>query len=117
MEIRTSYLAFMLTACCEHSVGRGVVWSTHYLTKEAKLSCRNHVYDTWDVIEHSLDLVISDVVFLNLHYGNVEYSSNAAVEEDFKLSKEILSERPIFTSPEEKVHRNRAKKKIFAVCI
>ena len=68
------------------------MWSTHYLTKEAKLSCRNHVYDTWDVIEHSSNLVISDVVFLNLHYGNVEYLSNAAVEEDFKLSKEILSE-------------------------
>jgi hypothetical protein len=100
VEIRTSYLAFMLTACCEHSASRGVVWSTHYLTKEAKLSCHNHVYDTWDVIEHSSNLVISDVVFLNLHYGNVEYSSNAVVEEDFKLSKEILSEPPVFTSPE-----------------
>jgi hypothetical protein len=47
-----------------------------------------------------LHLVISDVVFLNLHYRNVEYSSYAAVEEDFKLLKEILSERPILTSPE-----------------
>ena len=90
----------MLTACCENSAGRGVVWSTHYLTKEAELSCCNHVYDMWDVIEHSSNLFVSDVVFLNLHYGNVEYSSNAAVEEDFKSSKEILSERPIFTSPE-----------------
>ncbi len=91
VEIRTSYIAFMLTACCEHSVGRGVVWSMHYLTKEAKLSCRNHVYDTSNVIEHLPDLVISDVVFLNLQYGNVEYLSNAAVKEYFKLSKEILS--------------------------
>ncbi len=38
VEIRMSYLAFMLTACCEHSAGRGVMWSTHYLTKEAKLN-------------------------------------------------------------------------------
>ena len=90
----------MLTACCEYSVGRGVVWSTHYLTKEAELSCCNHVYDTWDVKEHSSNLVISDVVFLNLHYGNVEYSSYAVVEEDFKPLKEALSEQPIFTSPE-----------------
>ncbi len=100
MEIGTSYLAFTLTACCEHSEGRGVVWSTHYLTKEAELSHCNHVYDTWDVIEHSSNLVISDVVFLNLHYGNEEYSSDAAVKEDFKSLKEILSEQPIFTSPE-----------------
>ena len=92
VEIRTSYLAFMLTACCEHSAGRGVVWSTHYPTKESKLPCRNHVYDTRNVIEHLSDLVISDVVFLNLQYGDVEYSPNAAVKEDFKLSKEILSE-------------------------
>ena len=92
MEIRTPYLALMLTACCEHSAGRGVVWSPHYLTKETKLSRCNHVYDTRNIIEHSSDLVISDVVFLNLQYGDVEYSPNAAVKEDFKLSKEILSE-------------------------
>ncbi len=92
VEIRTSYLAFMLTACCKHSAGRGVVWYTNYFTKETKLSHRNHVYDTRNVIEQSSDLVISDVVFLNLQYGDVEYSPNAVVKEDFELLKEILSE-------------------------
>ena len=94
LEIGTSHLAFMLTACCEHSAAWGVMWAMHYLTKEAKLSGCNHGYDTWNIIEHSSNLVISDVVFLNLHYGNVKYLSNAAVEEDFKSSKEILSKQP-----------------------
>jgi hypothetical protein len=66
------------------------MWTSYYLTKESKLSSGNHVDNTWNVIKHLTNLLIADVVFLNLHYGDVEYLSDAMMEENFKLSKKIL---------------------------
>jgi hypothetical protein len=65
--------------------------TSYYFTKESKLSGGNHVDNTWNVIKHLTNLLIADVVFLNLHYGNVEYSLDATMEENFKSSKKFLS--------------------------
>ena len=117
VEIGTSAFAFVLTAGCEHPTSWRVMWTSYYFAKEAKLSGSNHVYDTWYVIEHLANLLIADVVFLNLHYGDVEYPPDATMKENFKLLKKVLSKRPILTSPKKRVHRDRVKEKILAVCI
>jgi hypothetical protein len=93
------------------------MWTSYYFAKEAELSGDNHVYDTWYVIEHLANLLIVDVVFLNLHYGNVEYPQDATLKENFKLLKKVLSKQPILTSPKKKFHRDCMKEKILAVCI
>ena len=93
------------------------MWTSYYFAKEAELSGGNHVYDTCYVIEHLANLLIVDVVFLNLHYGDVEYLPDATMKENFKSSKKVLSKQPILTSQKKKVHRDRAKEKILAVHI
>jgi hypothetical protein len=60
---------------------------------------------------------IADMVFLNLHYGDVEYPPDAMMKENFKLSKKVLLKLPILTPPKKKVHRDCAKEKILAVQI
>jgi hypothetical protein len=117
VEIGTSAFAFVLTVGCEHPPSLRVMWTLYYFAKEAKLSGGNHVYDTWYGIEHLANLLIVDVVFLNLHYGDVEYPPDAMMKENFKSSKKVLLKQPILTSPKKKVHRDRAKEKILAVCI
>jgi hypothetical protein len=89
----------------------------YYFAKEAELSGGNNVYDTWYVIEHLVNLLIADVVFLNLHYGDVEYPPDAMMKENFKSLKKVLSKQPILTSPKKKVNRDCAKEKLFAVRI
>jgi hypothetical protein len=75
------------------------MWTSYYFAKEAELPGGNHVYDTWYVIEHLASLLIADVVFLNLHYGDVEYPPDTTMKENFKSSKKVLSKGPILTSP------------------
>ena len=58
--------------------------------KEAELSGGNHVYDTWNIIEHLTNHLIVDVVFLNSHCGNVEYLTDATMEENFKLLEKVF---------------------------
>jgi hypothetical protein len=91
VEIRTSAFALVLTASPEHPTSWRVMWASYYFTKESKLSGGNHVDNTWNVIEHMTNLLIADVVILNLHYGDVEYSLDATMEANFKLSKKVLS--------------------------
>ncbi len=117
VEIGTSALAFVVTAGCERPTSCRVMCTLYYFAKEAKLSGGNHVYDTWNVIEHLTNLLIADVVFLNLHYGDAGYLLDARMKENFKLLKKVLSKRPILTSPKKKVHRDHAKEKILAVHI
>ncbi len=117
MEIETSVFGFVLKAGCEHLTSWRVMWTLYYFAKEAELSGGNQVYDTWYVIEHLANLLIVDVVFLNLHYGDVEYPPDATMKENFKSSKKVLSKQSIITSPRKKVHRDRTKEKILAVCI
>ncbi len=90
VEIVTSVFALVLTASCEHPTSWRVMRTSYYFTKESKLSGGNHVDNTWNVIKHLTNLLIADVVFLNLHYGNVEYLLNATMEENFKSSKKFL---------------------------
>ncbi len=93
------------------------MWALYYFAKEAKLSSGNHVYDTWNVIEHLTNVLIAGVVFLNLHYEDAKYLPDATMKENFKSSKKILLKQPILTSPQKKVHRDHAKEKILAVRI
>jgi hypothetical protein len=91
VEIGMSAFALVLTASCEHPTSWRVMRTSYYITKEYKLSGSNHVDNTWNVIKHLTNLLIADVVFLNLHYGNVEYLLDATMEENFKSSKKFLS--------------------------
>ncbi len=86
-EIRMSAFAFVLTACCEHPTSWRVMWTLYYFTKEAKLSVSNHVHNTWNVIEHLTNLLVANVTFLNLHYGDVEDLPDARMGEYFKFPK------------------------------
>jgi hypothetical protein len=52
---------------------------------EVGLTCRNHVSDTWDGIEHLADLFILYSIFIDLGDQDLEDPANAAVEEDLKL--------------------------------
>ena len=67
------------------------MWALYYFAKEAELSGGNHVYDTWNGIKHLTNLFIVDVVFLNLTFGDVEYLSDATMEENFKSAEKVLS--------------------------
>jgi hypothetical protein len=87
VEIGTSTFAFVLTAGCDHPTSWRVMWALYYFTKEAKLSGSNHVHNTWNVIEHLTNLLVANVTFLNLHYGDVEDLPDAMMEEYFMFSK------------------------------
>ncbi len=89
MEIGTSAFALVLTAGCEHPTSWRVMRTSYYFTKEFKLSGGNHVDNTWNVIKHLTNLLIADVVFLNLHYGDVVYSLDATMEEEVMVSKRV----------------------------
>ena len=102
VEIGMSVFVFVLAAGCEHLTSWRVMWTLYYFAKEAKLSGGNHVYDTWYVIEHLTNLLIADVVFLNLHYGDVEYFPDATMKKNFKSLKKVLSKQPVLTSPKKK---------------
>ncbi len=90
VEIGSSAFALVLTASCEHPTSWRVMRTSYYFTKESKLSGGNHVDNTWNVLKHLTNLLIADVVLLNLHYGDVEYSSDATMEENFKSLRKIL---------------------------
>jgi hypothetical protein len=81
----------VLTAGCEHPTSWRVRWASYHLAKEANLSGGNHVHNTWNVTEHLVNLLIADVTFLNLHYGDVEDSLDATMVEYFIFSKKGLS--------------------------
>ncbi len=87
VDIGTSAFAFVLTAGCEHPTSWRVMWTLYYFTKEAKLSGGIHVHKTWNVIEHLMNLLVANVMFLNLHYGDVEDLPDAMMEEYFKFPK------------------------------
>jgi hypothetical protein len=91
VEIGTSTLAFMLAAGCEHSTSWGVMWSLYYFANKSKSSVSNHVSNTWNVVEHLANLLISDMAFLNFCYGDVENSTHTAMKKYFKLSEKGLS--------------------------
>jgi hypothetical protein len=91
VEIEMSAFVLVLKASCEHPMSWRVMQTSYYFTKKSKLSGGNHVDNTWNVIKHLTKLLIADVVFLNLHYENVEYLLDATMEETFKSSKKFLS--------------------------
>jgi hypothetical protein len=103
--------AFVLTTGCEHPTSWRVIWALYYFAKEAQLSGGNHVYDAWNVIEHLANLFIVDVVFLNLHDGDVEYPLDATMKENFKSLEKVLSKQPVLTSPKKKVHWDCTKRR------
>jgi hypothetical protein len=72
------------------------------LCQESQVVWWQSYYDTWNVIEHLTNLLIVDVVFLNLHYGDVEYLLDATMKENFKSLKKVLLKQPILTSLKEK---------------
>ncbi len=93
----------MLAAGNEHALGRGIIWSSDNLSKEAKLSCSNHILNAGDVIKHPAYLLVAYVILLDISDQNVYDPADVAVQEDFKLVEEGLAKRPIFTSPQKKV--------------
>ncbi len=108
---------FVLIAGREHPAGWKVMRASHHFAKEAELSGDNHAHDTWDVIKHLAIFFIKDVVFLDLHEGDVEYPPDATIKENLKSLEKILSKRPVFAYPKKKIHRDCPKEKVFAVCV
>ena len=77
--------AFVSTASCEHSTGLRVMWASHYyFAKKTELPGGNHVDNAWDVIKHLANFVITDVIFLDLYNGDVEYPPDASMKENLK---------------------------------
>ncbi len=101
MKVGAAAIALVLSAGGEHVAGRVVVQPLDNFPKEAKLPGSNHVLDAWDVVEHVAYLFISKMLFLHINDGDVEDPSNTLMEEDFEVAEEILSQRPVLTSPEE----------------
>ena len=91
MKIGTSTFAFVLAACCEHPMIWRIMWALYYLTKEAKLSGSNHVHNTQNVIEHSANLLIANVLFLDFCYGDMKDVSDAMMEGYFKFPEKGMS--------------------------
>jgi hypothetical protein len=66
------------------------MWASHYFAKETELPGGNHVDDTWDVINHLANFVVTDAIFLDSHNGDVEYPPDALMKENLKLLKKVL---------------------------
>jgi hypothetical protein len=81
------------------------------------LSGSNHVYDTWHFIEHLVNLLIADVVFLNLHYGDVEYLPDATMNKNFKLSKKVLLKSNQFSQPQRRRFKGIAQKRRYLLYV
>jgi hypothetical protein len=56
-----------------------------HFPNEVGLTCRNHVSDTWEGIEHLANFFIPYSVFLDLGYRDLEDPADTAVEEDLKF--------------------------------
>ncbi len=63
------------------------------LSDEVHLSCRNHVTDARDIIEHP------DAFFLDSCDRDMKDLADAAMEEDFKLVDKSFAHGPGFASP------------------
>ncbi len=50
------------------------------------------------------------MLFPHIGDGDVKDPPNAVMEEDFKAAEEVLSQRPVLASPEEKIHWDCSKK-------
>ena len=69
------------------------------LSDEVHLSCRNHVTDARDVIEHPSNMFISDAFFLDSCDRDMKDLVDGAMEEDFKLVGKSFAHGPGFASP------------------
>ena len=84
-----------ISICCAGRSGGGA----YNLSDEVHLSRCNHVTDARDVIEHPLDMFISDASFLDSCDRDMKDSADAAMEEDFKLVGKSFAHGPGFASP------------------
>ncbi len=65
VEEWTSHWADIVAACRQHLLRRTIGGGTYDLSDEVHLSCGNHVANVRDVIEHPLNMFISDTFFLD----------------------------------------------------
>ncbi len=94
----------------KHATGRAANRSLDNFPKEAKLPGSNHVLDARYVVEHVAHLLILEMLFPQIGDEDVKNPLNAAMEEDFKVAEEVLSQGPVLASPEEEIRRNHPKK-------
>jgi hypothetical protein len=95
----TSHWADIVAACRQHLLRRAIRGGMYNLSNEVHLTCCNHVTDARDVIEHLLNMFISDVFFLDSCDRDMKDLVDAAMEEDFKLVGKSFAHGPGFASP------------------
>jgi hypothetical protein len=66
---------------------------------EVKLSCGNHVFDTGNVVEDVLNCGVLYPLLFHTCYVDGWDTSDASMQEDFKLVKKALPQRPHFAAP------------------
>ena len=85
----------MVAAGSEHVVAR---WSigggSNHFTDEVCLAGCDHVSNTRDGVKHLTNLLVPNSIFLDFGHQNLEDSTNAAVQEGFKLVKLGLAQGP-----------------------
>jgi hypothetical protein len=110
MKVAAASIALVLAAGGEHAESRGVDRPQDNFPKEAKLPGSNHVLDAWYVVKHAAYLLILEMLFPHIGDGDVKDPPNTAMEEDYEVAEEVLLQGPVFTSPEEEIHRDHSKK-------
>ena len=92
----------MVAAGSEHVVAR---WSigggSNHFTNEVCLAGCDHVSNTRDGVKHLADLLVPDSIFLDFGHIDLKDSTDAVVQEDFKLVELGLAQGLCFCSPEE----------------
>ena len=101
MKVRTASITYnVLAAGGEHAAGRAVDRPAHNLSKESKLSGSDHVIAYF---------LILNMLVLHVDDGDVKDSPHTAMKENLKTAEEVLSQGPVFASPEKEMHRDRSE--------
>ncbi len=91
----------MVAAGSDHIV-RGVIGgASNHFSGEVYLPGCDHVPNTWNRVKHLAYLLVSNSVFLDLAYQDLEDLADAVMQEDLKLFELGLAKGPCFSSPEE----------------
>ncbi len=76
----------MLVTWGVHASGRSIIGTSDHLADEAELPRGNHILDTWYVVKHLVNVLISYSSFINISHREVENPTNILMEKNFELT-------------------------------
>ncbi len=91
----------MVAAGGDHIMQGAIRGASNHFSDGVCLPGCDHVPNTWNRVKHLAYLLVSNFVFLDLAYQNLEDLADAAMQKYLELVKLGLAKGPCFSSSEE----------------